>query len=58
VTPPDRPAGQPLDLDAIEADLDAIEAHLAELDDQPVDERSDAAPAAGDQPAGAGADGA
>jgi hypothetical protein len=42
VTPPDEPAGPPLDLDAIEADLDAIEAHLAELDDQPGHEQSDA----------------
>jgi hypothetical protein len=58
VTPPDEPAGPPLDLDAIEADLDAIETHLAELDDQPADERPVAAQVADEQLAGAGADGA
>ena len=51
VTPPDEPAGPPLDLDAIEADLDAIEAHLAALDDQPGHEQPGA-----DQLAAAGPD--
>lgn len=58
MTSPDEPAGPPLDLDAIEADLDAIEAHLAELDEQPADERPVAARVAHEQLAVSGADGA